>query len=352
MPRTAARSRSKSRVRKRNKTKTRYALVAALAVFFLFFLTLYSFFRQISRSHISADSVSASTFGSGDFYSIALVTSEGPLEEFPVKLASVKVLLLSKNSSIFQVFDMPVDMELDLPGKYGLEPLGSSFALGSMEYLDDNGSCNQSCLGSGMEYVLTSLKKVTGVKVDRWVLAPPEVGPEVENVLMDQAIFSLVDRSLIRDFSNSAKTNLTLADLFHFYSAARGIKSEDIKNRSYSDEAAFDAHVREMVYNSPIAEERHSVAVLNASKTPGMAAYGSRVVQNRGGHVVSVDNASISLEETAIVARDPSSLCARYLADFFDIDRIISLEDSPLNDAVLDRVDVGLVIGLDFVAGY
>ncbi len=352
MARNPARSRRRSRSRRKNKRLTRFALITSLCAFFVVFLFLYLFVKQLNQSYISADFPGTQDFRSKDIYTVAFLTSENDFINSPLKVTSIKVLVLSTTSSDFLLFEIPVDLQMEMPGRFGEENLSSIFALGSLGTVGDDGFCSSQCFEEGMTYSIFALERLSGFKMDRWIFAAPETSKLFEDVIISGNILSLLDRNKIADFNSSVRTNLTLADFLHLYSIRRNFRSGDMTELSFTTEEAFDNRIRQSTFNSSVAEEKLSIAVLNAAEIPGAAAFAARVVRNRGGHVVSIDNANAISDQTMIIADDINSDTVAYLSEFFRVSEIISSEDASLLDSVVTRVDVTLVVGLDIIKIY
>jgi len=114
----------------------------------------------------------------------------------------------------------------------------------------------------------------------------------------------------------------------------------------------LDTFIRETTYDSSFAEEKKSIAVLNGSGFSGLASFGARVVKNRGGHIVAVDNAKDIHEKSYLIVDDKTSETASYLLSFFEDAEIYSKDELNFDEPVLDRADVTLILGLDIASKY
>jgi len=178
MPRKPARY---TRHKRRRKTTTlrKYFGTGVLFVGFLLFLSLYAFYKQFHQSYTSAASAISSDFKHKDFYTVALLYSEGTFNDAPLIINSIKILFLSPEHSIFSVYDMPTDffsvydmptdLTFDMPGKFGEEQLSKSFALGTMVLF----SSDDMYYETGINFTLNVLQNLIGAKIDRFVLVEP-----------------------------------------------------------------------------------------------------------------------------------------------------------------------------------
>ncbi len=351
MPRRSAHYKRKSR-KKRIK---RYLSIGSLFVFFLLFLSFYTFYKQFHQSYISAESLTSSEdFTKKDFYTIALISSKESFENTPLILDTTKVLLFSTKRGEYSVYEVPGDLEVDMPGRFGVERVDRSFALGILEANYSSDSCGEECSNAGLNFTVSNLENLIGGKVDRFVLVEPSMKEYSEEILIGSNLRKFFSRAEIRNIKSSLKTNMSFADFLHFYSLTRSYSKEDISFNSLSEVDRFDAYVRELTYDSKLAEEKKSVAVLNGARIPGLASFGSRVVKNRGGYVVSVDNTSSVYEDTYIITNDKESYTVKYLADMFEVDGIFNKKELPEvgAEAVIDRVDITLILGVDNSSKY
>jgi len=347
MPRKPARY---TRHKRRRKTTTlrKYFGTGVLFAGFLLFLSLYAFYKQFHQSYTSAASAISSDFKHKDFYTVALLYSEGTFNDAPLIINSIKILFLSTEHSIFSVYDMPTDLTFDMPGKFGEEQLSKSFALGTMVLF----SSDDMYYETGINFTLNVLQNLIGAKIDRFVLVEPRTAKFAESLLIEGDAFALFHKSEIKNIKQSLKTNMSFTDLLHFYSLSTGFSKSEITFDTFESPDLLDTFIRETTYDSSFAEEKKSIAVLNGSGFSGLASFGARVVKNRGGHIVAVDNAKDIHEKSYLIVDDKTSETASYLLSFFEDAEIYSKDELNFDEPVLDRADVTLILGLDIASKY
>ena len=345
------RSARKRRKHSKNGFK-KYFLIAFLFGFFGLFLGFYSFYKQFSQSYISADSVGAEDFKDQDFYAIVLVGASETFGKEPFLIEKVKLLLVSKSSTSFLVYDIPTNTIIDMPGKYGEEELRSTFILGSLSSVDSANSCADECFNEGLAYIKLAVQKLAGVRIDRVAVVEPELYDFIEKLFVNAEAIRILDVAKVKCLRDSMKTDFRFSDFLHFYTVVRGFSPTDIKHKSFTRTDEIDSSIKQISYNSRIAKEKSSIAILNGVRMPGVASQAARAVQNLGGFVVSVDNSMDPSERTYLIASDPNSQTAKYIAGYWGLREVYSKSDLDLDEPVLDRADIVLILGLDNISKY
>jgi hypothetical protein len=350
MPRRSARYKRKSR---NNKLK-KYLGIFTLFIVFLLFLGFYAFYKQFHQSYISAASATSDNFGDKDFYSVALISTQDEFAQSPLILDKIKILFVSPKHDNFTVYEVPTDFEVDMPGKFGNEKISKSFALGTMGCGTVGEAPSEDCFSKGLNYTITNLENLTANKIDRFVLVEPSLNDFSEEILINSNPRKFFNRLEIKSLRKSLKTDMTFSDFLHFYSLIRSYSKKDVSHETFNAPENFDAFLRELTFDSNLAEEKKSIAVLNGTSVSGLASFGSRVVKNRGGHVVSVDNAVNNYEESYLIASNKEDLTVKYLAAFFGIKNIYNKGElsTVSSETVTERTDVTLILGLDNSAKY
>lgn len=347
MPRRSARHKRRSS----NQHYKKYFALIGLFLFFLLFLSFYAFYKQFHQSYTQARSLTSENFQDQDFYTIALISSAGSFESQPLEFSSVKLLFLSPGQNSFVVYEIPPDLEIDIPGKFGYEKISSLFTLGTLDLMEGDG-CSESCISGGLEFSVDSLENFIGIKIDRFVFIDPSLVEFSENLLINGKISNIFNKEYVSSLKASLLTNMKFTDFLTFYYLIRGYSQDDVEFKSFTNNDEMDSALRQLTFDSNCALEKKSVAVLNAAGTPGLASFGARVVKNRGGHVVAVENASRNSDKTYLIASESDSSLVRYLSSFFEISEVYSKEELNFTDAVLDRADITLILGIDNAGKY
>jgi len=203
-----------------------------------------------------------------------------------------------------------------------------------------------------MNFTLTVLQDLIGIKVDRFVLVEPSMAEFSETLLVKGNILELLHRSESKNIKQSLKTNMSSADFLHFYSLVTGFSKSETTFSTFESPDLLDAFIREMTYDTRFAEEKKSIAVLNGSGLSGVAGFGARVAKNMGGHVVAVDNANDTYEKSYLIVEDRTCHTTLYLLSFFNDVEVRLRSEVDFDEPVLDRADTTLIFGLDIASKY
>lgn len=350
MPRKPARSRSKRISKAKKKALKRAKLKKVLSVGALFivstvFLLGYSFYKELTSKYASAFSSSSYDILSQKIYTVAVVTVDD-FSSDPIKVKSISFYIFDKDTLKLVKYKIPLAVTIDVPGKFGEEPFANIFALGNLE---DNDNFSKSA-----ELVSISIKKLFAFPVDRYLIVQGRG---------EEALISLLNGDLQLDKNNlnldelkeSVKTNLSLRELFDIYNFSRSLPEDRVVekeiNRTYLDNnSLLDEELKDLTFNTQLSKEQKSLAVLNGSGIPGVAAYGARMIENYGGRVVAVGNAERSYEKSVIITDDSMSESTRIVSNLFGIDNIVLKSNfHDFRESEIDRSDITVILGLDFV---
>jgi hypothetical protein len=140
-------------------------------------------------------------------------------------------------------------------------------------------------------------------------------------------------------------------DIYRFSGSLPGdrVIEKEITPTYLENTASLDEELKDLTFDSLLSEEQKSIAVLNASDVPGVAAFGSRLVENYGGRVVAIGNATEAYDISTIVTDDTTSESTRIISNLFAIDNIVlKSESKDYPDAEISRSNVTVILGLDF----
>jgi hypothetical protein len=263
----------------------------------------------------------------------------------PILIKKVNFIIFNKDSKKVSVFELPVDVNYKIPGKYGSEVLAKVFALGGMNS-DDR-------LISGAEAINRSIFKLFGFKVDKFVLTDVEHEEFFDDLWHEGGVLNLVSLKNVTSLGNSLKTDMDLREFYGLLSFVYSLPKERIMDEDFSplifdNTSEFDDYIREYTYESSLAKEQENISLLNGTDYPGLASFGSRVVTNFGGRVIATQNSTNTYEESYIIAENPNSESVAFLSRVFKIKKIISKDESySINESVIDRSDIVVIFGFD-----
>ncbi len=297
----------------------------------------------------SASSRSSSDFMGKDIFSVMYVSVDRPFSEGPVSVVGMHLMIFDTLDNAVLVFKLPNNLVVDIPGRFGEEPLSKVVALGAL-------ASNGDILG-GVSLAKKVLQKLFAFSIDGYIVSGPALESVFRKTLFEGNSLGFIDLNAFKEVlsGEQLETNLTLRDLYELsilVSAAspNGLVNKEVSKSYFADTTLVDAFLGDLVFDSAICAENKSVAVLNGTGIPGMAEFGGRVVVNAGGRVIAKENASRSYEKSLLVVDDPFSETVDYISDFWGISTIVlKSESSGIEEPVLDRADVVLIIGLDTV---
>ena len=148
---------------------------------------------------------------------------------------------------------------------------------------------------------------------------------------------------LIKDLGSKLKTNLSLSELSHISNFTSSLSKNDYIEGSKN----YDEDIKDLTFDSKSAIEKKNVAILNGTNTSGIAWYGKRIAENMGIRVIASGNAFGKYDESMIIADTLDSQTVGYLKRFFNINKVVLKENSDVNESVINRADITIIIGLD-----
>ncbi len=356
MPRSTARTiratRSRSRVstiakfKRSPKLKTLFGLASVVAVLTLSVLVIsgWGIYRAITQNMVSAFSSSSSDMLNSDIYTV-LLSNVSDFKTKPLMVKDLYLYVFDTSSTKVTVIKIDPSFSFDLPGNLSTEPLSKAMALGMMP--------KDATFSDGNRLLKLSVEKLFGYKVDRYVATNDDSFYNIKKFMGSGSVKAFMDLNEISALKTSMNTDLSLNELYSIYTFVLGVPSDNIfeksANQNYlSSQSEIDSDIKDITFDSNVSRERRSVSILNGASVVGLASYGSRVLENNGGRVVSVNNTSKPYKESIIVSDDPFSPTVLYLQNFFNIKTVVSREKaSSLGEGETDRSDITLIMGLD-----
>ena len=349
MKRAPAQRKSKSRsktVVNRSVRKKLYRLGLVSVVFLVSFLFLfsYSFYKYLNQRFASALSATSYSITDDPMPTVSYIVAED-LGADPVVVKKVSYIVFNKDSKKVSIFDLPVDVNYEIPGKFGSEVLSKVFALGGMNS-DDK-------LVPGAEAINRSVFKLFGFKVDKFVLTDQQHDEFFDGLWHEGGVLNLVSLKNVTSLGDSLKTDMDLREFYDLISFVYSLPEDRIIDENFSpsdfnNTLAFDDFIKEYTYESILAKEQKNISVLNGTNHSGLASFGSRVISNFGGRVVATQNSSNTYDTSYIIADDVNSQSVAFLSRVFNIKNIIS-KDEPHSfiESVVDRSDIVVIFGFD-----
>ena len=344
MPKKSARSFKKSwkndkkAIILRRKVLRTISISLLVLISFTFLLGYFSY-KSLTVSFVSAAGSDSFDLVNHDIFTVSLISINN-LDSNPIVTRKTSVFIYDTDTKKVLRYDIPLNHMLDVPGKFGEESVSKVFALGYTQNQD---------IMSGVDLVNSSIKKLIGINVDRYVLTYGDFDREVYEILSGKNPLEYISFDTIRNLGLKFKTNLSLSELSHISSFASSLSKDDF----ISGFEAYDENIRELTFDSEIAIEKKNIAILNGSEISGVAWYGKRIAENMGIRVIASGNASGKYDESVIVTDSLASETLGYLKRFFEINKVILKENSEIeellrnNEGVVNRADITIIIGLD-----
>lgn len=343
-PRTRVKVKIRTKRRSLAKVLYRGMAVVGLALVAAAFLFAYSLYTRLSISFASASSPNSYVFANDPYPALAYVVLDSVTAEYP-KIVELKYVLLDKQTKKVISYSLPVNMAVDVPGKYGVEELSRVYALGNMGGVVDE---------AGIENVNLMLFKLFGFRPAKYIVADATIQSKLDKLTQTGSLVQFADRALLRNLADVLRTDLSLPEFLGFAGFINSLPSDRILVRDFTysnlaNPSEIDDEILGITAYSSTAKEGKAISVLNGSGTAGLASFGQRVVSNMGGRVVAVANSTEPLSDTVLVVDDPASESVQFLVRAFSIKKIISKADAfGLREAEIDRSDITLILGFDF----
>ncbi|EKD99397.1 MAG: hypothetical protein ACD_22C00267G0002 [uncultured bacterium] len=333
------------RRKSRRKNKTYKALIATSTAASLFILSVLfigglGFYKSIKSDFASASSADAFTLQDQDIYSVLFVVLQDTSQQKPV-VSKLSLTFVDKNNKKFVKYNVSPDFSMEMPGRFGDEALSKVFSLASLE-LDEDDSTQT--LETGVNILSNCLNKLFGYRIDRYVISDVANESQLTDFLEGRGL------GFPHGFN---KTNFTFSEFYKLYTFSKSLPEDRFITKDFSldylhNTDLIDEEIRDLTFDSKVAAEKKSVSVLNGAFLPGLGAFASREVQNMGGLVVSVNNASREYQTSILIVDDPESQTAINIAKTFNISKVIRKEDAmELGEDEVNRSDVVVILGLD-----
>ena len=338
MPKKTARSskRSWKNDKKVNIFKKKIVKLTALTLLVFISITLllgYFSYKSLTVSFASASGSDSFDLINQDIFVVSVI-SINYLDSNPVSTKKLLLFIYDTDAKKVLRYDIPLDQVIDIPCKFGEESMSKAFALGYSQ--------NQEIL-SGVDLVNSSIKKIVGINIDRYILTYGDVDKDVNEILNGRSPLEYVSFDTLKNLRFKLKTNLSLSEFSYISSFVSSLSKDDF----ITGEGFYDGDIKDLTFDSKSAIEKKNVAILNGTTIPGIAWYGKRAAENMGLRVIVSGNASGKYDESIIVPDSLDSATLGYLKRFFNIDKVILKENSDVNESVINRADITIIIGLD-----
>lgn len=320
----------------------RLVLPAILFVLSLLILGGYSLYKNLTANFVSADSVNAYNIVNKDIVMVALFSVDD-LNSTTAPIKELSVITFDVNNKKLIYMTLPTDFVIETPGKFGKEELSKMLALGSISSNDNE----------GVSLLKRGLSEIFGYSVDRFIKVSSSAKAEIEKSVLSGDFTFPLKLVINKDLKSEFISDLSFNEAYYIYKFIRSLPEDRILKRDLTydylqDSQAIDDDLRDITFDSSVANERKGVSILNGAGVPGLATMGARVVENSGARLLAVGNASKTYEQSVLITDDLSSITAKELANYFKIKTILLKGNaSTYNENEIDRSGVTVIIGVD-----
>lgn len=288
-----------------------------------------------------------------------------------IKTNTVSLLSFNPLEKSIQIYNLPDSLYLWVPGGYGSWKLSSIYPLGQADPQK-----------LGAKFIKGSLALFFGVPIDGVIVFNGNLAkaspPQVINKFRD-GIFAYIKHS------SNIQTDLSSYEMFRFVWGVSKVRFDKVQERDllslnvldksylpdnsliYTAEGDRIDSISSYFAESNLVTEKASIAIFNATKNPGLAQYGARIISNLGGNVIFAANANNLQDKSAIyISRVSSEFTLKRVSQVFasdcssnlkcaiiicDMSKKVSPGDGCLSDdpKILDsRANINIVLGNDF----
>lgn len=337
-------AKSRRGLRKFKKTVVQY--VSLFLLFSLSLLTLFSYlsYKKLTSPFVSASSVSSFDIRNEDIFTVSLISVNSREGDF-VTTSSVKVLFFDVKNNKVVIYDVPHDLELDIAGRYESESVSKILGMGM--------ALNNDSFESGIDLLDSSLAKLFGFNIDRHIVIEDSFYIDFESILLDDSVGLPFNLGFLSNMDEYMQTDLRFSEMYFIYEYLHSLTSDrfisNTINTSFSEDSTMlDAQLLDLTFDSSLALEKKTFVILNGTQVTGLAATAARAVENMGGRVIVVGNASKTYETSVLIVDDKTSESAKRISRFFSIEKVLLKKDqTTVSESEISRADITLVIGID-----
>ena len=314
------------------KTFLRYLAPAVLLVVVGIAFTAFSFYKYLHQNIASAFSSSSYSILEDPISTVLVINADKDISK-------LTYVIFDKNSQKITYYNIPLDTQVEVPGQFGNEKIGSLFSLAGLDPTTDQ--------EKKVEFVKSAVFKLFAFKVDKYVIADPVYSDKVATFIHDGNLIPFTGFHKI----TGVKTDLNLQEIFSLASFIKSLPETMKTDATFivgDSEQDFDDTIQDETSDYTVAKEKLSLAVINGTDTTGFASFGARVLQNAGGRVVGINSSVNTYEKSYIVTDEKDTATVSYISRVFGIQNIISKSEAKnFTESEIDRADVTLILGFD-----
>lgn len=337
------------------------ARIVQLTIFSFFALVIsglliasVSVYKFIKTPFASSEvSPNEKVLSSEDPFTVSFIVLEDKADESS-KIKNLLYLVVNPKDTKLRIFNVPVNLILDLPERFGEGNLDKVYALG--ELVEGK---------KGIYLTNKTLEKIFARKVDRHILTDEKGLQEISRYfdISDPKyiadILSLKNISKLPSGINTLRSNietdLSFDELFRLVSLLTKINSDSVKmNNLSSDDLppayAVDEKTQNLFLIDKVLSEHKRVVVLNGSGVYRQGFFAARFIENIGGSVVSLSNTGEVYDKSLIIAQDLNSSTLKEIKKALGINTVVLTADyAKASDIDTVEADITIIVGIDYV---
>jgi hypothetical protein len=278
------RNRKKSSLLKRLKRSPKGRQIISLAAVIILlgvsgtFLAGLAYVKNLTKGFASATSVTSYSISERDVFSVLYISVED-FSARPLFIHSIKTVFLDREEDRALVYEINPNMVVNIPGRYGNEEIYKVLALGSLK--------NPESVDGGLELLDKTILSLFGYRTDKYVVADSSLNTEFNELFTKGDATALLSFDAIKKLNNSMMTNLTFNEFYDIYRLLTQAPADKFMVKFFDDRYILnpdllDSEIRDLTFDSYVANEKKSVSVLNGAGVPGVANFGARIVNNAG----------------------------------------------------------------------
>ena len=329
---TALKRKKHPRYAKRRNKKVKAVVLTGLAG-----VLLASFFaiKSIVLPTVSAFSSKSSDLKAKDIYSILVVQKTDQ-----DLVTSAKVLIVQKKDKKLYSVELDPETKLDLPGRFGEESYKAILKLA--DSMEDQ--------ISGPQLLVQATTDLLQLAVDRYLILNAEGFEYIESGLYRKNLVSVLPWKL-SGFLSENVTDMAGGELLDLLLFARSLEDRSFETINLDKVADWSLKIRDITLNAEVSEESLGVVILNGTGRPNVGKQTAQILQNVGSRISLVDNAENNYEKSYLVTDNPEKATVTYIKSYNPGITVISkTKATSLGELLLDRGDIGVILGFDILA--
>ncbi len=318
------------------------SIFALFTISFLFLFAVVSY-KKLTLPFASASSNTSSDIKNEELYVISLLVVDN-FESDTLQTNTAYKIFLNFENNLVHVYKLDGNLQLDVMGKYTYEPLSKIALLGK--------SINNNTNEKGFEMTDQTMQNLFGYASNRYIVVDENMRLTAERLFLEGKSEIPLSLDFLNMLNKSVITDFSASEMYYVYQfmtslPAGSIVISEVKESHVDEPEILDKQIRDITFDSIVAREKKNIAVLNGTSLPGLATFGSRVITNLGGRVISSDNATKHYEESVLIVDDKNSESVKQIQQFFDVAKVVEKDNSNYYENEVIRADIVLILGLD-----